>query len=202
MSPKVISSCPIYAARGIGCIFPADLVGRRGVSRAPVLGLCGDSWNEKRRLHLARHRCRVPGLVSALAAQQPAPKAPPAPAAACTREACRVYIRRPHQASRRDRRACRLQRAGEALLRRLPQRSQQGRAGSLTLASFDIAKAGQDADVAERMIRKLQASMMPPPGMPRPEPATYQRVHHARSKTRSTRTPRRIRIPAAARSSG
>ena len=48
------------------------------------------------------------------------------------------------------------------------------RAGSLTLASFDIAKAGQEADVAERMIRKLQASMMPPPGMPRPEPAVYQ----------------------------
>ncbi|HYB96714.1 MAG TPA: DUF1592 domain-containing protein [Vicinamibacterales bacterium] len=48
------------------------------------------------------------------------------------------------------------------------------RAGSLTLASFDIAKVGQHADVAERMIRKLQASMMPPPGMPRPEPAVYQ----------------------------
>src|SRR6185436_12714473 len=36
------------------------------------------------------------------------------------------------------------------------------RAGSLTLASFDIAKAGTEAQVAERMIRKLQASMMPP----------------------------------------
>ena len=48
------------------------------------------------------------------------------------------------------------------------------RAGSLTLASFDIAKAGEEADVAERMIRKLQASMMPPPGMPRPDAATYQ----------------------------
>ena len=48
------------------------------------------------------------------------------------------------------------------------------RAGSLSLASFDIAKAGEDADVAERMIRKLQAGMMPPPGMPRPDPAVYQ----------------------------
>ncbi len=48
------------------------------------------------------------------------------------------------------------------------------RAGSLSLASFDFAKAGQDADVTERMIRKLQASMMPPPGMPRPDPAAYQ----------------------------
>jgi mono/diheme cytochrome c family protein len=48
------------------------------------------------------------------------------------------------------------------------------RAGSLTLASFDMAKAGEQADTAERMIRKMQASMMPPPGMPRPDPATYQ----------------------------
>jgi hypothetical protein len=48
------------------------------------------------------------------------------------------------------------------------------RVGSLTLASFDFAKAGERADVTERMIRKLQASMMPPPGMPRPDPAVYQ----------------------------
>ncbi len=48
------------------------------------------------------------------------------------------------------------------------------RAGSLTLASFDMAKVGEEADVTERIIRKLQASMMPPPGMPRPEPAVYQ----------------------------
>jgi mono/diheme cytochrome c family protein len=48
------------------------------------------------------------------------------------------------------------------------------RAGSLTLASFDMAKIGEHADSAERMIRKMQASMMPPPGMPRPDPAIYQ----------------------------
>jgi hypothetical protein len=48
------------------------------------------------------------------------------------------------------------------------------RAGSLTLASFDFAKAGEHADVSERVIRKMQAGMMPPPGMPRPEPAAYQ----------------------------
>ena len=47
------------------------------------------------------------------------------------------------------------------------------RAGNLTLSSFDMAKLSEHADVAERMIRKLQASMMPPPGMPRPEPAKY-----------------------------
>jgi hypothetical protein len=48
------------------------------------------------------------------------------------------------------------------------------RAGNLTLASFDLSKAGEHADISERMIRKLAASMMPPPGMPRPEPAVYQ----------------------------
>ena len=39
------------------------------------------------------------------------------------------------------------------------------RVGSLTLASFDMAKAGQEADVAERMIRKLQASMKAAAGL-------------------------------------
>src|SRR5262245_42485795 len=43
------------------------------------------------------------------------------------------------------------------------------RAGNLTLASFDMAKLGEHTDLGERMIRKLQASMMPPPGMPRPD---------------------------------
>ena len=49
------------------------------------------------------------------------------------------------------------------------------RAGSLSLASFDFAKAGEHADVTERMIRKMQASMMPPPGARRPDEATYQK---------------------------
>ena len=45
--------------------------------------------------------------------------------------------------------------------------------GGLSLASFDVARAARNADVAERMIRKLQAGMMPPPGVPRPDEATY-----------------------------
>ncbi len=57
------------------------------------------------------------------------------------------------------------------------------RAGSLTLASFDMAKLSENADTAERMIRKLQASMMPPPGMPRPEPAVYQNFIRALETT-------------------
>src|SRR5256885_3410015 len=38
--------------------------------------------------------------------------------------------------------------------------------GGLSLASFDVAHAAQNADVAERMIRKLQAGFMPPPLSP------------------------------------
>jgi len=41
--------------------------------------------------------------------------------------------------------------------------------GNLTLQSFDVAKATENAEIAEKMIRKLAAGMMPPPGMRRPE---------------------------------
>ena len=47
--------------------------------------------------------------------------------------------------------------------------SEKGKAGGLSLVAFDPAKADQEAEVAERMIRKLRAGMMPPPGARRPE---------------------------------
>ena len=111
------------------------------------------------------------GLVTALAAQQPAPKSAPAkPAVAATTPAVSHATASP-QAS-----------TASADYNGLVKKYCVGchndrnkdRVGSLTLASFDFAKAGERADVTERMIRKLQASMMPPPGMPRPEPALYQ----------------------------
>lgn len=40
--------------------------------------------------------------------------------------------------------------------------------GNLSLEDFDVAKAADRREVAEKMIRKLRAGMMPPPGMPRP----------------------------------
>src|SRR6266540_2126525 len=43
--------------------------------------------------------------------------------------------------------------------------------GGLSLESFDVAQAPKNAEVAEKMIVKLQAGMMPPPGVRRPEPA-------------------------------
>jgi hypothetical protein len=49
----------------------------------------------------------------------------------------------------------------------------QMKRGDVTLEHFDIAKASENVTTAERMIRKLQAGMMPPPGNDRPDPATY-----------------------------
>ncbi len=54
--------------------------------------------------------------------------------------------------------------------------SERGRAGGLTLASFDAAKAESNAAIAEKMIRKLRAGMMPPPGAKRPDDATLNAV--------------------------
>jgi mono/diheme cytochrome c family protein len=48
------------------------------------------------------------------------------------------------------------------------------RAGSLTLAAFDAADIEHNGEVAERMIRKLRAGMMPPPGARRPEASVLQ----------------------------
>ncbi|HJR61148.1 MAG TPA: DUF1592 domain-containing protein [Vicinamibacterales bacterium] len=46
--------------------------------------------------------------------------------------------------------------------------------GGLTLEKFDPARAEKNAEVAEKMIRKLRAGMMPPAGADRPEPAVLQ----------------------------
>ena len=40
--------------------------------------------------------------------------------------------------------------------------------GNLSLTGFEVEKAPEMAETAERMIRKLRAGMMPPQGMPRP----------------------------------
>jgi hypothetical protein len=50
--------------------------------------------------------------------------------------------------------------------------SERGKAGGLVLAGFDAAAIEKKTDVAEKMIRKLRAGMMPPPGARRPDPST------------------------------
>ena len=47
--------------------------------------------------------------------------------------------------------------------------SDRTKAGGLTLASFDAANAASQVGIAEKMIRKLRAGMMPPAGAKRPE---------------------------------
>jgi hypothetical protein len=46
------------------------------------------------------------------------------------------------------------------------------RKGELSLQFFNVALAANQAETAEKMIRKLRAGMMPPPGNPRPDDAT------------------------------
>src|SRR5688572_26778339 len=100
------------------------------------------------------------GLVTALAAQQPAPKTPasaPAKTAPITKPVAS------HQTATKGMSESAGARSAKAddyngLVKRYcvgcHNDRNKDRAGSPTLASFDIAKAGEHADVAERMIRK------------------------------------------------
>src|SRR6185503_2120138 len=49
--------------------------------------------------------------------------------------------------------------------------SDRTRSGGLSLQSFDLATAGEHSETAEKMIRKLRAGQMPPPGGRRPDEA-------------------------------
>jgi hypothetical protein len=49
--------------------------------------------------------------------------------------------------------------------------SERGKAGGLTLAGFDAALIDKNAETGEKMIRKLRAGMMPPPGARKPDAA-------------------------------
>src|SRR5260370_41679343 len=46
--------------------------------------------------------------------------------------------------------------------------------GGVTLAKLDPAHADQNAELAERVIRKLRAGLMPPVGLPRPDPSAVK----------------------------
>jgi hypothetical protein len=50
----------------------------------------------------------------------------------------------------------------------VPCHNDQLKSGDRTFQHFDVAKAALTPETAEKMIGKLQAGMMPPPGMPRP----------------------------------
>ncbi len=64
--------------------------------------------------------------------------------------------------------------------------SDAGKSGNLTLAHFDVNAASDNAEVAEKMIRKLRAGMMPPPGARRPDAAVLLNLVETLEKTVDT----------------
>ncbi|HEY1760568.1 MAG TPA: DUF1592 domain-containing protein [Bryobacteraceae bacterium] len=48
--------------------------------------------------------------------------------------------------------------------------------GGMTLTKLNLAHPEQSADLAEKVVRKLRAGMMPPSGMPRPDAATMKNL--------------------------
>ena len=54
--------------------------------------------------------------------------------------------------------------------------SDRMRRGDLVLEDFDVAKAPENGEIVEKMIRKLRAGMMPPSGARRPDPAVLAEV--------------------------
>jgi len=56
----------------------------------------------------------------------------------------------------------------------VPCHNQSRKIGGLVLENLDLAKVGEHAEVLEKVVRKLRAGMMPPAGVPRPNPATYE----------------------------
>jgi cytochrome c551/c552 len=112
----------------------------------------------------------VIGAASAIAVAQNAPKAakPPAttpPSASSARRAQPAPVSA-HAAPAADH---------NAIVKRycVTCHNDTRKTGGLTLSTFDVARAADNAEVAERMIRKLQAGMMPPPGASRPDPAAH-----------------------------
>ena len=61
--------------------------------------------------------------------------------------------------------------------------SDRMKSGDLSLANFDASKVVERANVAEKMIRKLRAGMMPPPQARRPDPATIKAFYETLENT-------------------
>jgi hypothetical protein len=51
--------------------------------------------------------------------------------------------------------------------------NQRLKTGGLTLDTMDLGRVPAQAEVWEKVVRKLRSGTMPPAGMPRPDPATY-----------------------------
>src|SRR5437899_1504236 len=54
--------------------------------------------------------------------------------------------------------------------------NERSHSGGLSLESFAVGHAGDRPDIAEKMIRKLRAGLMPPPGAQRPDEAALTQL--------------------------
>jgi mono/diheme cytochrome c family protein len=82
-----------------------------------------------------------------LRAGEPAPQGPPAPAAATDRAVLDRYCVTCHNT--------------------------RTKTAGLALDTVDVTRVAPDAETWEKVVRKLRGRMMPPPGMPRPDEATF-----------------------------
>ena len=95
------------------------------------------------------------GLVTVIAAQQPSPKSPSAAAAKPATVAAKPAVSHPQVPASTATASADYNGLVKKYCAGCHNDRNKDRAGSLTLASFDIAKAGKEADVAERMILSL-----------------------------------------------
>ena len=111
-------------------------------------------------------------LVATGGAQQapaPSPSSSPAPAPAVTRAAAPVRPSASHGLSP----ALSARQQTELVTQYCTGcHSDRAKAGGLSLAGFDAMKAQQQPEVVEKMIRKMSAGLMPPPGARKPDVAT------------------------------
>ena len=108
--------------------------------------------------------------LAARAAQAPAPSAPQAPAPRAA--APRATTPRPVATARPAATTPTMVAADQTRLVTTycaTCHSERGKAGGLSLANWDAMKAQQQPEVVEKMIRKMRAGMMPPPGAKRPD---------------------------------
>ena len=76
------------------------------------------------------------------------------------------------------------------------------KSGELSLEHADLANIPLHADLWEKVIRKVRAGMMPPPGMPRPDAATLDAFVESSRNDASIEPRRRTHVPAARRFTG
>src|SRR5437879_6371105 len=66
----------------------------------------------------------------------------------------------------------------------VPCHNQRLKTAGLMLDKLDSTEVRKDAEVWEKVVRKLRAGMMPPSGLPRPTPAIYEALIIDRKRTR------------------